>query len=119
MQRPLLIISRSLFLVTLAAVTYFSLAPAPVAGPGRWDKAAHLVAYGVLGFLMVLAMPPRWKGLQRTLVAVVAVVAYGIALEFVQRVTGRQFEVADMVADAIGAGLGAVSGWLVSRKLAG
>jgi VanZ family protein len=47
----------------------------------------------------------------------IAFVALGIALEFVQAHVGRDFEVADMVADAIGVAIGWAAALAVPLKL--
>jgi VanZ family protein len=44
-------------------------------------------------------------------------VAMGVAIEFIQPFTGRDFEVADMLADALGVALGWGAARLLSRWL--
>jgi VanZ family protein len=67
------------------------------------DKLAHFVAYGSLSFWFGMIFVGRGP----QLVIAVAFAALGVALEFLQGLTGyRSFEVADMVANAVGAGLG-------------
>ena len=67
------------------------------------DKIAHVLAYCVL---MSWFANLYGKLHERWLLAV-GFIAMGIALEFVQRWTGfRTFEVADMVAGALGVGAG-------------
>jgi VanZ family protein len=71
------------------------------------DKFGHLASYG----LVTLWLAQLYTGLRQRVWLVVGMVALGIALEFAQRATGyRSFEVADMVADA----LGVVIGWLLA-----
>ena len=71
-------------------------------GEGR-DKIAHLVAYGSLAFWFALL----FKGRARQLGIAIAFAAMGVAIEFLQGMTDyRSFEVADMVANAVGAALG-------------
>jgi len=67
------------------------------------DKLEHLLAYGTLMFwFCVLYRPLRVRAFYAA-----GFIAMGIALEFVQRWLGyRSFEVADMVANAAGVGLG-------------
>jgi|SRR5687767_3212028 len=90
------------------AVIYLSVAPAPdvprLPGGGHLD---HVLAYAMLMFwFMQLAD----IGASRALIAV-ALIALGIALELAQLyVPGRTFEVADMVANAVGVSLG----WLLA-----
>ena len=88
----------------VAAVIWLSVTPRPIeTGIDQGDKLGHLLAYGTLMFwFCVLYRPLR----VRTLYAV-GFIAMGIALEFVQGWLGyRSFEVADMVADAVGVALG-------------
>ena len=87
----------------VAAIVVLSLIPVEVdLGEGR-DKLAHIVAYGSLSFWFGMIFGGR--GLQ--LGIAVAFAAMGVALEFLQGLTDyRTFEIADMVANAVGAGLG-------------
>jgi VanZ family protein len=72
------------------------------------DKAAHFVAYGVLGFLAAFADPQR--GLRA---GVLAAAAVGIVDEWGQRgVPGRFSDLWDLLADVAGAAAGA---WLFAR----
>lgn len=65
------------------------------------DKAVHALGYAVLGALAVLS-GLRW------LPAVAAVVAFGLLVEVAQGLSGyRSFEWADLLADAVGAAVGA------------
>jgi len=85
------------------SVIVLSLIPMDVdLGEGR-DKVAHFVAYGSLSFWfgMLVAGRARQLGIAITLAAM------GVAIEFLQGMTDyRSFEVADMVANAVGAALG-------------
>jgi len=67
------------------------------------DKIAHLIAYGSMTFWFALL----FKGRLRQLAIALAFAAMGVGIEFLQRMTGyRTFDVADMVANGIGAALG-------------
>lgn len=88
------------------AVIYFSLIPPtlPLVG-SEGDKLEHVLAYFVLmsWFANLYEVSPL-----RTAYAI-AFVVLGVVLEFVQRWTGyRSFEVADMVANAVGV----AAGWI-------
>jgi len=87
----------------VAAVTVLSLIPLEVdLGEGR-DKIAHFVAYGSLSFWFAI----MFGGRSRQLAIAIAFAGMGVAIEYLQRMTGyRTFDVEDMVANAIGAGLG-------------
>ena len=116
MSRSVLVVSRILLVVVLAAVTYFSLTPSPPSGPDVSDKVMHLSAYIALAFLLVLSFQSRRFGLAQVIMLLAAIIAYGAAIEFVQRLTGRQFEVADMATNAVGAIVGAAIG-MVARRI--
>ncbi len=95
---------RILWLAAVAAVIIGSLLPGsslPLRTLGELhvsDKILHFAAYAVLAFLP--ALHERWPVLAATLAAAIAL---GVLLEFAQRLSpGRNFEVADMVADACG-----------------
>ncbi|HEY6241813.1 MAG TPA: VanZ family protein [Burkholderiales bacterium] len=87
----------------VATVVVLSLIPVEVdLGEGR-DKVAHFVAYGSLSFWFGMLI----EGRGRQFLAALGFAAMGVALEFLQGLTDyRTFEVADMVANAIGAALG-------------
>ncbi len=84
----------------VAAVTALATLPLerpPV--PGLSDKANHLLAFWVLGFLADFAWPER--GFDRTKAA--PLFAYGVGIEFLQLfLPHRTFSVPDVVADAAG-----------------
>lgn len=84
----------------VAAVVWASVTTSPPEGPpvAHLDKVEHLLAYGVLmgWFWPLYGARGRW-------LYGAGFVALGVALEFVQAAGGvRQFEVADMIADAAG-----------------
>jgi hypothetical protein len=87
----------------VAAVVVLSLIPVSVdLGEGR-DKLAHFAAYGGLSFWFGML----YRGSMRQITIALAFAAMGVVLEFLQGLTDyRTFEVADMVANAIGAALG-------------
>ncbi len=87
----------------VAAVVYLSLTPRPVELPlEQGDKLGHLLAYGTTMFWFAQAYEGR-----RRIAVVLGLVALGVGIEFVQRWTGyRDFDVFDMVADALGVVIG-------------
>ena len=87
----------------VAAIVVLSLIPVELdLGEGR-DKLVHFAAYGSLSFWFGMIFGGR--GLQ--LGIALGFAAMGVALEFLQGLTDyRTFEIADMVANAVGAGLG-------------
>jgi len=98
----------------VALIVYLSVMPSPPQIPVEGgDKAGHFGLYFVAALLFSI--------LHRTSTAVLhglGLVALGIALEFVQRWLGyRSFEIADMVADAIGVAAGFGLAQLVPVRL--
>jgi VanZ family protein len=75
------------------------------------DKVMHFTAYLGLAFIPVLGFR-----LARGIAGAVVMIFMGIALEFIQRMVGRDFDIGDMVANALGvsAGIGLA---LLVRKL--
>jgi VanZ family protein len=63
-----------------------------------WDKAAHFMAFYGLTLLMFVGFPGR-----RRLDLVVLATCAGAAAEVLQSLVGRDGEVGDLVADALGA----------------
>jgi hypothetical protein len=87
----------------VAAVVVLSLIPVDVDLGENRDKLAHFIAYGSLSFWFGMLFDGRGRQLRMA----IAFAAMGVALEFLQGLTGyRSFEVADMIANAVGAALG-------------
>ncbi|MBB2484390.1 VanZ family protein [Mitsuaria sp. WAJ17] len=112
--RRLIGLAPALFALTLFAVSYLALCPAPPrAADLGWDKLNHFSAFGMLTLLGSLA----WPGRQGRLAG--GLLAYGGLIEILQtQVPGRAAEWADLLADGIGIllGLGLL---LVLRRLSG
>ena len=89
-------------------IVYLSLTPAPVELPlGQGDKIGHVLAYATL----MSWFANLYEASVRRLTLALGFVALGVSLEFLQRWTGyRSFEVADMVAGAIGV----AAGWILA-----
>jgi VanZ family protein len=89
--------------LVVGAIIYLSLTPHPIDIPvSSGDKMGHFLAYGLLmGWFVQLYQ-------SRLMLALHALcfIATGVALEYLQGYTGRQFEVADMVANTGGVLLG-------------
>jgi VanZ family protein len=87
----------------VAAVVVLSLIPLEVDLGHNRDKLAHLAAYCSLSFWFGMLIEGRGRELR----IAVAFALLGVALEFLQGLTDyRTFEIADMIANAIGAALG-------------
>jgi VanZ family protein len=107
--------ARSLWLAAIVVVTIGSLIPAtsfPMRALDQLnisDKLEHVVAYMVLGILPAVHERRRF-----VIAAGIGAVVFGIALEFGQLLSGwRDFEVGDMVADAVGVCIGLTAGTLI------
>jgi len=87
----------------VVSVAVLSLIPVDVDLGENRDKLAHFTAYGSMVFWFAMLFNGRY----RQVGIVIAFAAMGAAIEFLQGLTDyRSFEVADMVANAIGAALG-------------
>jgi hypothetical protein len=89
-----------------------TLVPMPAGGgPPGSDKVYHILAFAVLAFPLPLVRP------RLTIWVALGVIAYGGAIELIQPFFGRQAEWADLFADGIGAVVGAVTGYALSRHM--
>lgn len=87
----------------VVSVAVLSLIPVDVDLGENRDKFVHFAAYGSMAFWFAMLFGGRY----RQLGIAIAFAAMGVAIEFLQGLTDyRSFEVADMVANAIGAALG-------------
>jgi VanZ family protein len=109
------------YMSALFAVSSLSRIPAPP--QGITDKHEHFFFYGILAALTLRALAKgRWKGVTLATVAGAVLIssAYGVSDEFHQRfVPGRDYEVLDMVADAIGSATAALLLWawgIIARR---
>ena len=115
MPRRLIHASRVLLVVTAVGVTWLSVVPRPPEAVGGSDKLAHLLAYATLGVLAGLSFASRLTRVSAAIAVVAGLAAYGVAVEVVQQLTGRELDVADMVANAAGAAVGVAVAFLVRR----
>ena len=94
-------IGSAVTLVLAVIIAVLTLAPMPSGGPAGSDKLYHVLAFACLAFPLPLVRP------RLALWVVLAVTAYGGMIEMIQPLFGRQAEWGDLVADGIGAILGA------------
>lgn len=89
-------------------IAWLTLTPVPPGPPGvpGLDKIAHVVAFAAL------SVPLAWRVPQSWWVVALAATGYGALIELVQPFVGRTREFADLVADGVGAFLGA---WIAAR----
>ncbi len=84
----------------------------PPAMPGGSDKLGHTLLYSGLGVLVARAIAGGWRGITLRVVLATALFAavYGVSDEVHQYFNPpRNVEAADVVADTIGGGLGAIA----------
>ena len=117
MPERLLLASRILLAIVLAAITLLSLSPSSPSALGGQDKIAHLLAYAAVAFLLVLSARRSPNRLTRVLTLLGITILYGVVIEFVQEFTAREFDVLDMAANALGAVIGTVAGLAARRVL--
>ena len=103
MTRSIRWLLRAAFYCASGLVGLASLAPsAALPTVSVSDKAQHVIAYAVLGLLGTAAYQ------RRATRVILGLAVYGTALEFLQTFSpGRSPDVADAIADIIGASLGA------------
>jgi VanZ family protein len=102
--------------VLVAAVIFFASSQSEVAAPGlpHIDKISHFSVYGLLATLVVRLRVGR----RAALLSILIVSLYGITDEWHQSFTpGRSVEVADWLADTLGAALAVTlyRGWAAYR----
>jgi VanZ family protein len=95
----------------MAFIFYMSSMSEPPLPPDVSDKTAHTLGYSLLGFLMLRALAARRGRRMRVwemALAIVLATAYGMSDEYHQSfVPGRDSDIHDVYADAIGASIGA------------
>jgi len=104
-----------LWFMSMALVAYLSLSPPPKTAPPfkDVDKIAHCLAYAwlaALPFFGLRRMRAAWVG-------ALLMIPFGVALEVAQlQVPGRDFSIADMVADGAGVMLGMAAARYVKER---
>lgn len=95
-----------------------SISQVPSLPSGVTDKDAHGVLYAGLGLFVLRALTRAdWRrvSIATALAAIALSTAYGASDEFHQRfVPGRTADLADLAADALGAGLAVGLAWLLA-----
>jgi VanZ family protein len=102
-----------------SVIIFILLAMPPVTIPNekkldlyQFDKVIHASLFGLLVVLIGFYLRPKYKSVSKFLLILSGIVIlatlYGISMEYVQLYIGRDFDVKDMMADAVGA----VLGWL-------
>ncbi|OQX66226.1 MAG: hypothetical protein B5M55_00645 [Desulfococcus sp. 4484_242] len=106
---------RLVWILSVVLVVYFSLKPRlelPCDFSGA-DKLAHFAAYGWLGILAFFG----FDRMAAALAGALLMIPLGIALEFLQGcMPGREFSIADMVANGAGVVLGIIAARYVKKS---
>ncbi|RKX86183.1 MAG: hypothetical protein DRP57_02065 [Spirochaetes bacterium] len=102
---------KALLIITAAAILILSLipqAPNPASRIPYGDKLEHIAAYILLAFLLALNIALKVNSrLYTALLSAAICILYGAVIEFLQQYTGRSTELLDLIADLVGAGVGA------------
>ena len=104
------------YVLYIFIITYFSLTPLEHKMPVNvWDKAAHFISY------LFLAMFVRRVHIRFSyLTCVITCFSYSFVIECIQYFfPNRQFELLDMLANLLGAILGVVIYYLITKKCLG
>jgi VanZ family protein len=105
---------RVLLALLTCVVAYLALTPGPpIDVQTGWDKMNHMLAFSALAVCACFSgLRPRW----RLLLAMVALLAFGGAIEVIQPEVGRNAEWADLLADAVGIIAGTSAALWLSRS---
>ena len=104
------------YILYVLIITYFSLTPIEHKIPVKvWDKASHFTAY------LFLAMFVRRVHIRFSyLTCVITCFSYSFIIECIQYfIPDRQFDILDMLANLLGAILGAVLYYMIIEKYSG
>jgi VanZ family protein len=110
-------------ITVVAVIVYYSLVTVPPEPPGvepgsLWDKRLHFVAYATFtGALAYATVDHRKKALHRAVAVLGVALLFGALIELAQGMLSyRSFGWGDLLANALGAGLGSL--WfLVERRI--
>ncbi len=87
------------FFALIVVATYLSLSPAPgEIFVSVWDKFLHVLCWGTL----LISLRFAWHKAGFGLLPGLALLAYSFLMEILQGFTGRDFQLSDLLANAIG-----------------
>jgi VanZ family protein len=91
----------------------------PLMGIRNIDKLVHVVLFGIFVWLWCNFLLKKGTSSRSVFLAIVITgIAYGTGMEFYQdRFTTREFELADIIADGVGAVAGALYFWKKNKPL--
>ena len=112
-QRNLGPMAIGIFATMLLALVIGVLTLTPMApgGPAGSDKVYHALAFASLAFPLSLVRP------KLTLWVIAGVIVYGGVIEMIQPFFGRDAQWPDLLADGIGASMGAAAGYFLSTRI--
>ena len=107
---------RAVWFLLLVLVGYLALTPRPPASIDLgWDKLNHLSAFAALAFTGCFSFP---GSIRQRATMLFSLFAYGGLIEILQLyIPGRGGELADLLADSLGIGMGAAMATLILRWL--
>ena len=99
-----------IFIAYVLLVIILSLIPTAALGEGlHVDKIAHIIAYGIMGFLAYLSV----SSVRKRFYFFFIVISLGVLLELFQLyIPGRSASFFDILANTLGAALGYLCAWL-------
>jgi len=99
-----------IFIAYVLLVIILSLIPtAALGGELHVDKIAHIIAYGIMGFLAYLSV----SSVRKRFYLFFIIISLGLVLELFQLyIPGRSASFFDMIANTLGAVLGYLCAWL-------
>lgn len=104
----------SVYAAILVVATLVPWGP-PVTSISIIDAELHFAAWAALAFLVTVALRSGSRpSVGVTVVAAIGAISFGGLIEALQFLTGRSAEVIDLIADAIGATVGAGAGTVAS-----
>lgn len=107
-----------IWMTTIFLLSHQQSLPSPTLFPSQ-DKLFHVIVYAVLGMLFIGALPhkPAAPPCRTVMIAGLLATLYGCSDEFHQSfIPGRSAEITDILADGVGAFLGASITALLSQR---
>lgn len=120
-MRNLAPVSRIAAIAVLLAIIVLSLMPlsAPPGLPKWSDKVEHGLAYFALSFFFFLGFPKAASRPALSILCLSSIILLGLAIEVIQPRVGRDFDLLDLAADAVGAVLGWAAALAFRRQKSG
>jgi len=106
---------RSIFLIYVIVVLYFSLSPSPIGAEIlHSDKLSHFIAYFVMGFLVYIT----FRAFRQKVYMFVLIILLGVLIEGAQHyIPGRTASYTDIVANTLGLLISYFVCWLAASRI--